>query len=95
MGGAVCAKYILCNPPAVARAINEQRLNEVKAENKQRLKDAMLDALGDVGDLVEAGSLNETQVQCYHDVCAVLDGDDKTFATAYDILRESLIVKGA
>jgi len=95
MGGIVCAKYILCNPPAVARAENRRRLAEVKAENDERLKCAMLEGLGDITDIIkEYGPLSEKQMQCYHALAAVLDKDERTFDAAYDALRQSLIVSG-
>lgn len=93
MGGAACAKEILCNPPAVARAENKRRLAEVAAENDERLKRAKLQGLEEIGKLVAVGSLPGHQAQLYHNVCAVLD-NDKKFDAAYSALRESLIVAG-
>jgi hypothetical protein len=53
----------------------------------------MLKGFGDLTELIErSGPLGEKQMQCYHNLAAVLDKDDKTFAAAYDELRLSLIV---
>jgi hypothetical protein len=94
MGGAACAKEVLCWPAAVARAENESELNRIKGESKERLKLAMLQGLKGIGAGIRDGSLGigPKQIQCYHDVMAVLDKDDKTFSAAYDELRLSLIV---
>jgi hypothetical protein len=93
MGGAACAKEVLCNPPAAARAHNKARTAAVKLACERELKLAMLKGFGDLTELIErSGPLGEKQMQCYHNLAAVLDKDDKTFAAAYDELRLSLIV---
>lgn len=95
MGGAACAKEILCNPPARARAANKGRLAVAKADNDRDLKTAMLKGFGDLTAHIQSnGPLGEKQMQCYHNLAAVLDKDEKTFAAAYDELRLSLIVTG-
>ena len=91
MGGAACAKEILCNPPARARAINTARA----VANKMMLKLAKLKGFGDLTAHIQSnGPLSEKQMQCYHALAAVLDKDERTFDAAYDALRQSLIVSG-
>ena len=93
MGGAACAKQVLCNPPAVARAANKARLAVTKAVNDRDLKQAMLQGFADLTAYIGAnGPLGEKQMQRYHALAAVLDKDEKTFDAAYSELRESLIV---
>lgn len=95
MSGAACAKEVLCNPPAVARAANKARLATTKAFNDRDLKQAMLQGFRDLTERIESdGPLAEKQMACYHALAAVLDKDDKTFDAAYSELRESLIVSG-
>lgn len=104
-GGAACAKEVLCNPPAMARAMNRARLAAVKArnaarlscvkaENEGRLMQSMCQGLSNVTEVINfGGSLSSYQLQCYHNAAAVLD-QPEAFVLAYDKLRESLIVKG-
>lgn len=95
MGGAACAKEILCNPPARARAINRSRMLDAKNLCERDLKLAMLQGFRDLTDRIEIdGPLGEKQMQCYHALAAVLDKDERTFDAAYDALRQSLIVTG-
>lgn len=94
MGGAACAKEILCNPPARARAHNRYRMAVAKADCDQNLRSAMLEGFGALSARLPELGLSEKQMQCYHRVAAVLDGDDETFNAAYSALRESLIVTG-
>ena len=92
MGGAACAKEILCNPPARARADNRYRMTHLKADCERDLKIAKLEGFRELSARLPELGLSEKQMQCYHRVAAVLDGDDKTFDEAYSALRESLIV---
>lgn len=92
MGGIICAKYVLCHPPAMARAKNKTRLEFAHTQNEKDLKEAMLKGLSDLREYVENGTLTPKQIQLFNGVMAVLDGDDKTFNAAYSKLRESLIV---
>lgn len=96
MGGAACAKEILCNPPARARAINKARTSANKILCERDLKIAMLKGLSDLTAQIQSGylAMTDKQMQAYHALAAVLDGDDKTFSAAYSALRESLIVVG-
>lgn len=105
-GGAPCAKEVLCNPPAQARAINKARLAAakainaarlavVKAQNEARLMRSMCDGLANVTRAINDGvGLSSYQMECYHNAAAVLD-QPEAFVVAFDKLRESLIVKGA
>ena len=95
MGGAACAKEILCNPPAVARAANKGRLAVAKWIGERDLKTAKLKGFGNLTAHIQSnGPLSEKQMMCYHNLAAVLDKDEKTFDAAYDALRASLIVAG-
>ena len=95
MGGAACAKEILCNDPAIARAANKARLTVTRAVNDRDLKQAMLSGFRKLTEHIQSnGPLSEKQMKCYHALAAVLDGDEKTFARYYDELRISLIESG-
>ena len=97
MGGAVCAKYLLCNPPAEARAENERTMVVARADCKANLKKSKVRGLTDLGRAIEGGLiLNGEQMQLFHAASAVLD-QPIVFEKAFDALRESLIdasVKG-
>lgn len=95
MGGAACAKEILCNPPAQARARNKARTSANKILCERDLHLAKLKGLSDLTAQIQSGylALDGKQMQCYHAVAAVLD-QEKEFAVAYDELRKSLIVVG-
>lgn len=95
-GGAPCAKEILCNPPAQARARNKWRTAANKSQCERDLKLAKLEGLRALTAQIQSGAIILTgkQAECYHRLAAVLDADEKTFDEAYSALRESLIVTG-
>ena len=82
-GGAACAKEILCNPPAVARAINEARLATAKLKGVRDLSAAIRSGLV---------TLNESQQAAYTVAVNVMAYPAK-FKAAYEHLWQSMVVK--
>lgn len=83
MGGIACAKEILCNPPAVARVINEARLSAAK-----------LKGVRDLSAAIRAGivTLNPAQESAYTEAVNVMAYPAK-FKAAYEDLWKSMVVK--